>query len=455
MGSIGSHSNRVRTDPPDDIGEALPHQNAGYDDSINSGKKTLLGGIPGTVHEGNPGTNIAISPHSVIVPSSSGDTSASSSHVAKGSIGESKQKLPQCAQRGQPEGAEKELGEEEDSKKEVEKYQRKVQKRLMDVGYDPEKAMKWAEILVDEEKTKQVFFKHLIEEQRDLTTAASKGLKKKAQAHKKRGFDNSKERQDMYLRKAGKLRVHLLLSELQREDWQKGVVKSVNRYVKKFQYGPFHAALQIGDVLLEWNTMGVVFPERVTDSRELDHCVFMGDVHDRNELTATGKCGQTSVLADAETTAAGYEQQLTSVIELGESRELLLDELARVVVLYNQKYKFGVLRCNCQHFVADVLEVLGIPNKSLFEGKLQVKKHMELLTRRGNSHSAYEFNSHIELDQYVRENIDKLTCEELEFCYFHYLLFHAWQKKQPNVRAWQCPQHACCFMAVELRLNPA
>ena len=343
----------------------------------------------------------------------------------------------------------------------LEKYVKKVQRSLMKANpelYPSEKAMRWAEILVDKEKTKSVFFRHLIKEQRKATKEAKKQIKSDARIYDRQGFRNTKEKktaEDLVskgLRKAGNLRVRLLLCELQQEDWKKGVLQTVNRHLKQFQYGPFHVALQIGDTVLEWNTLSVVFPRRVDNAGGDENSIFASDVHHKDELAATG-FEQIDVRAGAEATQMGYTNHLNSIVELGERREILLDELARVVVLYNRKYEYGLFSCNCQHFVTDVLEVLGIKDMELFQGKLRVKQHLDLLKMRGTSVPFYEFNSHADLDKYIRDNFDKLSDDDLEFCHCHYLLFHAWQKKRPHIQAWQCPGHACCFTAVEMRLK--
>ena len=350
----------------------------------------------------------------------------------------------------------------DDDREAEEKMVKKLQMRLMasDPRLDANKSKKWAEILVDKEKTKEMFFRHLIAKQKKVTQEAVSGIQSDAEAYGERGFRNAEEQREAKqrvatrLREAGNLQVKVLLYELNQDEWKKSILRKVNRYVKQFQYGPFHVALQIGDMILEWDVLSVVFPRQITHASGPENTIFSGNVHHVEELAST-QFSQISVRSDAAATIEGYTDHVNSVVELGERREILLDELARVVVLYNRKYEYGLFSCNCQHFVTDVLQVLGIKDMELFQGKLRVKQHLDLLTMRGTSVPFYEFNSHADLDKYVRDNFDKLSDDDLEFCHCHYLLFHAWQKKRPHIQAWQCPKHACYFTAVDLKLKTA
>ena len=348
--------------------------------------------------------------------------------------------------------------EEEEEEGEQEIYVQKVKRRLIDAypGIQPEKATQLAQILVDQKKTREFYFEHLLKQQKEATAEARRAAEKDAAAFGGCGFHNTAEKIDAsqraaeQIRRVGQLQVRLLLYELKQEEWKKAVLRKVNR-LSRFQYGPFHVALLIGDVLLEWDVRGVVIPRRIK-ADENEKLLFAASIHPMEELSV-GHLAELDLRADSGAMAMSYTNQLNDIVGLGERREVLIDELARVTVLYNRKFDYGVLKCNCQTFVVDVLKVLGIDNvEKTFQGKLRVKEHVDLLLRRGNDKPIFEFNSHADLDTYVRENIDRLSLEDLEFCYCHYLLFHAWHKKQPRVRAWQCPAGGCCFVDVEKRL---
>ena len=348
--------------------------------------------------------------------------------------------------------------EENNDKEEQEKYVRRILNRLRSAypEMQPEKATRLAETLVDHEKTKRAYFKHLLVEQKEVTAWARKEAESDADAYGRRGYRNAAERREAQkreakqLEKVGKLQVRLLLYELNQDELKKKVIRRVTRYLNQFEYGPFHSALLVGDVLLDWDIRGVVIPRRIKSTEESGLLVSVS-VHPKNEFA--NRFSELDLRAEDSTMFMNYTEQLNTIVELGERREVLIDELARVTVLYNQKFDYGIFSCNCQRFVVNVLKVLGIENyEGIFQGKLRIREHTDLLIRRGNAGPVSEFNSHAELDDYVRENIDRLDQEELEFCHCHYLLFHAWQKKQSRILAWQCPPAGCCFTDVNNRL---
>ena len=348
--------------------------------------------------------------------------------------------------------------EEEEEEQKNKEYVRKIHCRLCKANpsMEQEKAMRLAETLADHEKTKRAYFKHLLDEQKEVTAWAREEAESDADAYGRRGFRNEAERREArkreaeQLKKVGNLKVRLLLYELNKEELKKKVIRRVTRYLDGFEYGPFHSALQVGDVLLEWDVGGVVIPRRIK-STEVSRLLVSVCVHPQNEFTRHSS--GLDLRAEDTTMFRNYTEQLNTIVELGERREVLIDELARVTVLYNQKFDYGIFSCNCQTFVEDVLKVLGIKSyEGIFQGKLRIRQHTDLLIKRGNAKLVSEFNSHLELDDYVRENIDRLDQEELEFCHCHYLLFHEWHKKQPRILAWQCPPAGCCFTTVTDRL---
>ena len=350
--------------------------------------------------------------------------------------------------------------EEEDDQIPMEEYVRKVNKRLIDAypTVSKEKLFQLAEVLVDEKKTKKIYFQHLVELQEKVTSHAKQELEKGASAFSRRGFHNMKEKKEVeeqtakLLKNVGKLQVRLLFYELRQEEWKKSALKKMNRYFKRLEYGPFHTALQIGDIILEWDIRGVVIPRQIKYEEGGEDAIFAGGMHYQGELMISG-ITKVNVRAGSEATTLGYTEQMEAIVELDERRQMLIDELARVTVLYNRKYDYSMFSCNCHRFVSDVLEVLGIKNLEVYQEKMRVKQYMDILIERGNAKPAfYEFNSHAELDQYVRENIDRLSHDDLELCHCHYLLFHSWHQKRPDIEAWKCPGHGCCFSAVDTQL---
>ena len=317
-----------------------------------------------------------------------------------------------------------------------------LQKSQPDLG--PNERAELAECLIDEEKMKEKWFKHLLQE----TEEAVKVLQEEARDFPE-GYRNATERDRSRDRleqvdRVEKLEVKLLLYQLGDDGMLQAIATAFNRYLHTFTYGPHHAALLIGDVLLDWNDSSLVIPTVIPDEDD-DTLILAASIHEeRDQQGAAAVVGETPIQAGAEHMGEVFEQQIQKVGEISQEKQYLINELVATAVKYNQKYDYGTFSNNCQHFIVDVLLVLGITDPAeAFKGKL--KQHAELLTQRGSDVAVFEFNTHQDLDEHVKANISTMSRDELEFCHCHYLLFHAWNKKNPGKRrAWQCGSPGAC-----------
>ena len=154
--------------------------------------------------------------------------------------------------------------------------------------------------------------------------------------------------------------------------------------------------------------------------------------------------------AGAAETGQHFDTIVEQLTNIKMEKEQLVDELVAVAVRYNTKFTYGLFSSNCQYFVRDCLHVMGIRDKEeLFDGRL--RDHAAVLMKEGLK-GCEEFNSHQDLDDYVRENLQDMNQSELEFCLCHYLIFHAFQKASPK-EAWQCQSHTCLQSHAEKRLQ--
>ena len=299
-----------------------------------------------------------------------------------------------------------------------------------------------AEKLIDKEKTKREFFSHLLV----YTETARKVASEEHQAFPE-GFPNkftkvdSEQRMAEPFEQVRKLEVKLMLHELKDAHLVQQVANFVHNYVTSFTFGPFHAAILIGDVLLEWRPNSLVIPRKIKHEVLIkdEKAVLFTNLHEQEDFPTVPLQYENGT--DEETVASSFE----NIIDITRVKEQLIDELADVVVRYNTKMHYGIFTSNCQHFVKDVLTILGItdPEKA-FRGRL--KNHADLVMARytRNSEAITEFNSHEELDSHIREqNIDEMSRDDLEFAYCHYLLFHAWGQRFPYVDAWRCNTSEC------------
>ena len=315
----------------------------------------------------------------------------------------------------------------------------------------PNELQDLAEKLVDNKKTKGEFFGHLLEYTRNARLVVSE------EHHAfERGFPNEQTREDCEQRMAEpfeqikKLEVKLILHELKDSHLVRQVATFVDKYVSNFTFGPFHAAILIGDVVLEWRPNSLVIPHKIKKIHSKDHkAVLFTNVHEKPFDGQLPTIPLQYEGADREAVASSFEM----IKDITREKETLIDELVNVVVMFNTKQSYGLFTNNCQHFVLNVLEVLGITNpEEVFRGKL--KQHANLVMARSKKEATPEFNSHEELDRHIKEqNIDKMSHDDLEFAYCHYLLFHAWGERFPYEDDWRCHPSDCQVNNIAKKLN--
>lgn len=300
-----------------------------------------------------------------------------------------------------------------------------------------------AEKLIDKEKTKQEFFSHLLMQ----TETARKAIGEEHDIFP-HGFPNKNTRTDGVQRMAEHIRtleVKLILHELNDTGLIQNIADFVHSFVSSFTFGPFHASVLIGDVLLEWRPNSLVIPRRIKEVHEKDNrAVLFVNLHETSFDSQLPRIPLQYEGVDQETIASHFEM----IKDITFEKEQLIDALVDIVVRYNLKMKYGVFTNNCQHFVQDVLTVLGItdPEKA-FRGR--IKQHADLVMARHSKEAITEFNSHQELDQHVKETkVENMSRDDLEFAYCHYLLFHAWSEKFPFEEAWMCNPDECQANAI-------
>ena len=317
---------------------------------------------------------------------------------------------------------------------------KKIEKAFPTKGRNETKEL--AEWLSEKEKFKKQYFVPLqkraasamrvtFEEAKAFGRSASSGYPNEST---KQG---SQDRITDEIQAVKKLEVHLLLYELKDEHLKQETAKFFHKYVHSFTFGPYHAALKIGDMVLEWDDSSLIIPRPASDKEDTTGrtLVFEANVHEGNSSSDL-EIQEVPVRAGAERTLQGINKQVNYLLDITEEKEHLLDSLAHVIVMYNTKFHYGLFTCNCHHFAIEMLSAMGKEDDArLFQRKTQ--EHADILIKRGDKAVA-EFNNHKDLDDYVTANIDTMSQEDDEFCHCHYLLFHAWNKKFPNKPAWKC-----------------
>lgn len=313
-----------------------------------------------------------------------------------------------------------------------------------------------AETLIDGEKIKTRYFQHLLKQLRKAVRLAEE-----EKASFKGGIPNVAtkegcvERLDDAIAPVRQLRVKLVLYEINESEFKTEVARLFHQ-VHKFTFGPFHAAIQIGNIIIEWGPNSVIIP-RVLEGpqHEMDanktNPILIADIHEPGETPCQEAVNSIAVGMDRDETQRAFDRTIEEVVELTKEKECLINELVALIVRYNTKFHFGVLSNNCHHFVVDVLSVLGITeHMDAFQGRL--RDHAAILMSRQHREAA-EFNSHEELDNYVQEHLQTMDEDDAQFCYCNYLLFHTWHVRRPGEEAWQCTEGRCMCPALAERLK--
>ena len=215
--------------------------------------------------------------------------------------------------------------------------------------------------------------------------------------------------------------------------------KIIGRIASAFQmeYGPLHASLLINnEILLEWNTSSLVIPKFIDTTVERTGPVLVSaTIQDHTHL----------------------QHQLSKPFEVCDEMELIFDaarkkgellyDLARVIARYNSSYYYDIIFRNCQNFVLDALTAIGCKNKPEFSGNL--REYFTHLKREGKIKA--DFETHAEIDAFVRENHTKLTPENMEYVLAQYCTFHTHNATKSGTIA--CQETGCMADFLEAKID--
>jgi len=251
-----------------------------------------------------------------------------------------------------------------------------------------------------------------------------------------------KEQQKHEAARACYLPVQLFLSKLNRE-LPKGA--KLLTPLLRLAYGPLHAGLLVGDVIVEWDDSSLVVP--TLGKPDTDVCTYVSDDGDLVDFTSEA-VGKMSI---AHRQNLDVPEKLKIIYESRAEKERLIDQLVEVILQYNLRKKYNMFRCNCQDFVKDALIALGIHEVPRLEGNL--KAYVESL--QGGKPKRMVFETHAELDEYVNRNCEDLDTHEKEYCVLVYFEFHAKTTAdftQEELEQWKCPEPRCLCYDLETEI---
>ena len=253
-----------------------------------------------------------------------------------------------------------------------------------------------------------------------------------------------KEAQSRAAKRLCPIPVKLLLREL-----QDTVPRFITRFNRLFalKYGPLHAAIQVGDVLLEWNDSSLVIPVV---------CDLAEPVFQTNVNCATTAVQEAMELQPQIATAVGhmdYNQQIDLLFDITTSQEKMINKIKDVIVKYNKFYSYHLVSRNCQTFVKDVMKEIGVQDVlKITTGKL--KEYFKFLTKNKSDSVPSEFKDHEELDKYVQDtDLSGLTQHDKEYLLCLYFHFHQQAMKVDKDPDEECRVKDCCMEKIEEELE--
>ena len=118
--------------------------------------------------------------------------------------------------------------------------------------------------------------------------------------------------------------------------------------LSSFNYGALHAALMVGDILLEWNNSSLIIPQlkQVTP-------VFQASLERFwNKFTSR----YNPHMRHATNQGLDFNNQEEVMVIIDQEKKSVIDTLTREIVRYNTMQKYNLWNCNCQDFVWDIMK---------------------------------------------------------------------------------------------------
>lgn len=171
------------------------------------------------------------------------------------------------------------------------------------------------------------------------------------------------------------------------------------------EYGPLHAYVVIGGLIIEWNWKSTVIPH-----------------------------GKPIIEDTAGSSAAVAELPPLKVEELK-------SKVLSVVANYNKLYHYHPIQRDSHEFVCDILEAMGVQPPTQLQSKL--KDYLETLTEKRSKMVPEKFATHAALDQFI-VHVDTFSPFDMEYLVLQYFMFHLVSKaKTNNQSGWVCPENEC------------
>jgi hypothetical protein len=208
-------------------------------------------------------------------------------------------------------------------------------------------------------------------------------------------------------RKSGKFNVYLFISKLSDNRSDSPFLRFLANSLFKNKYGMFHVGLEINGIVLEWGTGDagphLIYP-RVNAERMYENiahiCVNYGQEFDfLTNLLQNNLC---YTILDI------LLRNLQSFVpEIGIISSNKLQIISQKCVYWNKNFHYNPLNRNCQHFIDEIFEALGLK----FNPEGEFKKFLDRIVMYADDRFLFqedEFLSRQDLDQYADQNWYKI-----------------------------------------------
>lgn len=222
-------------------------------------------------------------------------------------------------------------------------------------------------------------------------------------------------------------------------------------HLLEMEFGPLHAALQIGDVILEWNDSSLVVPHFC----QHDDPLLKADTQQFTEWVDF-TLNQRSRMKNPEKWLESKGQ--IELVMVKKIHDPIIEALVKLIVNYNSYHWYKLINHNCQHFVLDAFKVLQV-NKPAFHFTGGLSKHLKTVKSGKSPSVPVQYKNHAELDLYVKEHKEKdllhsMPQKDLEFLLAQYFQFHLQDKSQyckkvADLEKWECKEKDCLMHELE------
>ena len=217
------------------------------------------------------------------------------------------------------------------------------------------------------------------------------------------------------------------------------------------QFGPLHAALQVGDVILEWDDSSLVHPYQ----SDYEDRIIELEVQRHSRWVHYTKQHQPEIKRAVD--HLDFPEQIELIYTVTSEKKNCIDDLIQVIIRYNKYFSYSLLHRNCQHFVSDALRALKVDLPEEFTGGLG--DYYDSLVQGKTPSVPSNFKNHSLLDTYVVQKqrdgvLASMPQHDLEYLLALYFRFHLesktrFRKDCKPLEEWRCEEVNCQMDTIE------